>query len=100
MEIENWTFRKRPPRLERRVEFDNYDLIREFLDLTAELSEKEDFYPDMNFGRTHVSMTIHLDGESSELEPSQLRFAQQVNNFAPTNKISKLVATDFTVERT
>ena len=97
--VENWILRKNPPRLERRVEFDNYDLTREFLDLAAELSEKEGFYPDMNFGRTHVSMTIHMNKESGELESSQLNFAQQVNNFAPTNKISELVTTDYTVEK-
>ena len=97
--IENWVFRKRPPRFERRVEFDNYDLTRDFLDLTADLSEKLGFYPDMNFGRTHVSMTIHLDDGSSELKPEQLSFVEQANIFAPTNKISELVMTDYTVEK-
>ncbi len=97
--VENWTLRKRPPRLERRVEFDNYELTREFLDLTEELSEKEGFYPDMNFGRTHVSMTIHLADEKAELEPAQLRFAEQVNSFAPTNKITDSLGSEYTVER-
>jgi len=97
--IENWKMRKRPIRLERRVEFDNYELTREFLDLTADLSEKEGFYPDMNFGRTHVNMTISLSDGEQELVPSQLRFAEQVNVFAPTNKVTDSLSTEFFVER-
>ena len=97
--IENWTMRKRPVRLERRIDFDNYDLTRDFLDLTADLSEKEGFYPDMNFGRTHVNMSISLSEGKEELEPAQLRFAEQVNVFAPTNKITESLATEFFVER-
>lgn len=92
--IENWTLRKRPVRLERRVEFDNYDLTRDFLDQTAELSEQEDFYPDMNFARTHVSMTIHAEEGSDEIDPKHLAFAEKVNAFAPTNKISAPIEAD------
>lgn len=97
--VDNWTLRKRPARLERRIDFDNYELTREFLDLTADLSEREGFYPDMNFGRTHVSMTIHVDNEDGELEASQLRFAQLVNGFAPANKISALLSAEYIEER-
>ncbi len=86
--IDNWTLRKRPLRLERRIDFDNYDLTRDFLDQSAELSEQEDFYPDMNFGRTHVSMTIHAEEGSDEISPKLLAFAEKLNDFAPTNKIS------------
>ncbi|MFC1750779.1 pterin-4-alpha-carbinolamine dehydratase [Pseudomonadota bacterium] len=86
--VENWTVRKRPMRLERRVEFDNYELTRDFLDLTAELSEKQSIYPDMNFGRTHVSMTIHCNDELDHFEDSQLSFAEQINGFAPSNKMT------------
>ncbi len=97
--IENWTVRKRPARLERRVDFENYDLTREFLYLTADLSEKEGFYPDMNFGRTHVSMTIHMNDEQAELAQAQRRFAEQVNVFAPTNNIGHSLTSDYRVER-
>lgn len=97
--VDNWQFRKRPARLERRVEFENYDLTRDFLDLAAELSEREGFYPDMNFGRTHVNMTIHIEGEDNELSAEQRRFAEGVNVFAPTNKIVEPINTDFTSEK-
>ena len=86
--IDNWTLRKRPARLERRIDFDNFELTREFLDLAADVSEQEGFYPDMNFGRNHVSMTIQFDGEDGSPAESQLRFAKLVNGFAPTNQIS------------
>lgn len=91
--VENWILRKTPMRLERRIEFDNYELTREFLELTAQLSEREGFYPDMNFGRNHVSMTINTKDGADALDVPQLRFAEQVNVFAPSNKISSPVNT-------
>jgi len=97
--VENWTWRKRPPRLERRIDFDNYDLTREFLDLTADLSEREGFYPDMNFGTNHVSMTIHVNEGCDQLDESQVRFAEQVNAIAPTNKISAPIGGEYSVEK-
>jgi len=97
--VDNWKQRKRPARFERRIEFDNYDLTREFLDLTAEISEKEGFYPDMNFGPKHVSMTIHTDENNGELEESQLRFINAVNKFAPaSDKIKATISTDYDSE--
>ena len=86
--VENWTLRQRPARLARRIDFDSYSLIREFLDLTAELSEREAYYPDVSFSRSHVSMTIYAAEGSDELDEKRLRFAEQVNAFAPTDKIS------------
>ena len=92
--VKNWTLRQRPTRLERRIEFDNYELVREFLDLTAALSEREKFYPDLSFGRSHASMTIHAAEGSEELDELRLRFAEEVNRFAPTNHISAPIDAD------
>lgn len=97
--VENWTLRKRPVRLERRIDFDNYDLTRDFLDLAAELSEKEGLYPDMNFGRTHVNMTIHANDGETNMDESQLRYAQQINSFAPSNTVSASVDAEYHVDR-
>lgn len=97
--IENWIARKRPARFERRIDFENYDLTSAFLDLTADLSEQEGFYPDMNFGRTHVSMTIYMKDDRAELAQEQRRFAEQVNVFAPTNKIAHPLSSDYMTER-
>ncbi len=98
--VDNWTLRERPALLlERRIDFDSFELTRDFLDLTADLSEREGFYPDISFGRTHVSMTIRTEDDSDEFGESQLRFARQVNVFAPKNKISELSVTEHVVEK-
>ena len=56
-----WVERKRPLRLEKRYEFDSYEILRDFLDRAAELSESQGLYPDMGFGKDYVNMTIHAD---------------------------------------
>ena len=43
---QEWRERVRPVRLEKRYEFPDYATLRDFLDLAAELSEKEDMYPE------------------------------------------------------
>ena len=58
---DNWQERSRPPRLERRYLFENYEKLRDFLDRAADLSEAEDYYPDMGFGRDYVNITIHVE---------------------------------------
>lgn len=58
---QSWDERKRPLRLEKRYEFDSYEILRDFLDRAAELSESQDLYPDMGFGKDYVNMTIHAD---------------------------------------
>lgn len=93
--IEYWSERKRPPRLERRIEFPNYDATREFLDFTADLSEREDCYPDMNFGSKHVSMTIHIEDEEAGLTDQQKAFVEQVNGYAPGDKVPQSLDGDF-----
>lgn len=93
--VDNWTLRKRPARLERRIDFDSYDLTREFLDLTAEISEREGFYPDMNFGPMHVSMTIHTEDEEGILQDPQLRFARAVSRVVSTNKVQAPISAEY-----
>ena len=85
--VMHWNLRKRPAWLERHVEFDGYERTREFLDQAAELSERENFYPDMSFGRTQVSMTINAAEGSDEL-------AEQLNKLAEGNTISVSGATN------
>jgi pterin-4a-carbinolamine dehydratase len=73
---QQWQERARPARLERRYEFENYEALRNFLDEAAELSEREELYPDMGFARDYVNITIHTDEGCSELAEKQRRFAQ------------------------
>ena len=80
-----WQERQRPLRLERRYEFPDYQTLRDFLDRAAELSEKEDFYPDMGFGKDYVNITIHADDRETPLTEQQHRFAEQLEELFAEN---------------
>ena len=58
-----WSVQKRPPRLARRYDFANYRATRAFLDDLAVLSEQLGCYPDLNFARTHVNVSLGMSGE-------------------------------------
>ena len=73
---ENWSLRKRPARLERRIEFSDYNETRDFLDKAAEVAEREGYYPDMSFGRTHVSITLYPQNEGDEVNDDLKRYAK------------------------
>ena len=77
-----WQERKRPARLERRYTFRDYPALRKFLDLAAELSEREDLYPDMGFGRDYVNLTIHAGEGEARPGEQQHRFALQLDRLA------------------
>lgn len=70
-----WREKMRPARLERRYEFDDYSMLRDFLDRAAELSEVEGLYPDMGFGRDYVNMTIYANQGSDSLDERHHRLA-------------------------
>ncbi len=76
---DQWKERNRPARLERQYQFDNYEELRDFLDRAADLSEKEEYYPDMGFGRDYVNITIHADEGEEGLTPKQHQFAKQLD---------------------
>lgn len=76
---DQWKERTRPPRLERKYLFDNYEDLRDFLDRAADLSEREGYYPDMGFGRDYVNITIHVEEGEEELGQAQRRFAEQLD---------------------
>lgn len=75
-----WKERKRPNRLENQYQFDDYEDLRDFLDRAAELSEKEDFYPDMGFGRDYVNVTIHAPEDGESVTDQQRQFAVQLDS--------------------
>ena len=79
---QQWQERKRPVRLERRYEFKDYNTLRDFLDEAAELSEKEDLYPDMGFGRDYVNITIHVEEGEEALGDAQHGFAKKLDLLA------------------
>jgi pterin-4a-carbinolamine dehydratase len=83
-----WTARQRPPRLERRLEFVDYEATRAFLDRAADLSERAGIYPDMSFGRTYVNITLHAEDGASEVGESLHRFASDLDALVETDPAS------------
>jgi 4a-hydroxytetrahydrobiopterin dehydratase len=65
-----WTHRQRPERLERRIEFADYDTTRDFLERLNDLSEQEQRFPDISFGRTYVNLTLRPLQEDGVIEAS------------------------------
>ena len=61
-----WTHRQRPERLERRLEFSDYEATRVFLERLELLSKQESRYPDISFGRTYVNLTLAPVGDGDE----------------------------------
>ncbi len=77
-----WEQRKRPIRLERRFEFENYDATRNFLDRLGEHSEAVCRFPDISFGKTYVNITLRpeSDVDDAELTPADFQFASQIDD--------------------
>jgi 4a-hydroxytetrahydrobiopterin dehydratase len=74
-----WTLRHRPDRLERRIEFDDYEHTRAFLERLRQLSEREGLYPDISFGRTYVNLTLRPDGEDAPMGANEEAFAATID---------------------
>lgn len=74
-----WRRRDRPLRLERRLEFPDYDRLRVVLDRIADLSEATGIYPNQSFGRDYVNLTLFADETSGTLTAAIEAFAQQVD---------------------
>ena len=74
---DQWQERVRPIRLERRYEFPDYPTLRDFLDRAAAISERENLFPDMGFGRNYVNVTIHCDEGTNILSDQHRRLAEQ-----------------------
>ena len=87
---ENWVTRKRPARLEARFDFSNYEETRSFLDRAAEMYERESYFPDMSFGRTHVSITLQSQDETAaeaeEVSEEIWRYARLLDDLVTVEK--------------
>jgi len=64
----------------RRFDFPDYAATRAFLDGLAKLSEKSGYYPDLNFAKTHVSVT--LAARDTALGADEYDFAGRVDALA------------------
>lgn len=76
---EPWQERSKPARLEQRYLFQDYNALRDFLERVASLSERENLYPDMGFGKDYVNFTIYADEGKESLGDNQHRFAQELD---------------------
>jgi 4a-hydroxytetrahydrobiopterin dehydratase len=74
-----WTRRPRPDRLERRIEFEDYESTRTFLERLGELTEREGRYPDISFGRTYVNLTLRAELEDAEISIAEESFAASID---------------------
>lgn len=79
--MNKWELRNRPVRLERRFEFETYDLTRDFLDRLGALSESIGRFPDISFGKTYVNITLRPDNDDDSIELSEKdhNFATQIS---------------------
>ncbi len=74
-----WTHRQRPERLERRIEFVDYETTRLFLERLEALSEQEQRYPDISFGRTYVNLTVRAAEDDAPIGEAEHGFAAAVD---------------------
>ena len=65
--MDKWNRRTRPVCLEKRFEFDSYQLTREFLDRLGQYCEKVNRFPDMSFGKTYVNITVRPEKEDKDV---------------------------------
>ncbi|MDZ7655333.1 MAG: 4a-hydroxytetrahydrobiopterin dehydratase [Sulfurimicrobium sp.] len=75
-----WKVQKKPALIQRRYDFSAYAETRLFLDLLTQLSETSGYFPDLNFGKTHVNVSVAP--QEGELGPVQFAFAEQVDTLA------------------
>jgi pterin-4a-carbinolamine dehydratase len=74
-----WRERSRPLRLERRIEFGDYETLRDFLDRVAALSEQTGLYPNLSFGKTYVNFTLFADEGADTIGEGLWDFARKVD---------------------
>lgn len=61
----NTTPAERKATLNWRFDFGSYAETRSFLDQLADLSKHENFYPNINFGKTYVNISIDAEGQTT-----------------------------------
>ena len=77
-----WTPRPKPEnpeRLERRIEFPDYESNRLFLEKLNDLSEQEGRFPDISFGRTYVNITLRAEGNDAPIGEADHAFAAAID---------------------
>ncbi len=78
--MKNWEIRSRPKRLEKRFEFNDYEITRDFLDRLGGYSESINRFPDISFGKTYVNLTIRPEDENSDLSDDDYKLAKEIDS--------------------
>lgn len=76
----NWQVQQRPAIMTRRFDFATYAETRKFLDDLSDLSKRVGYYPDLNFGKTHVNVSVASQGDS--LGQAEYDFSAEVDSLA------------------
>ena len=71
----------RKPELNWRFDFSGYAETRRFLDQLADLSKREDYYPNVSFGKTYVNVSVDADGQTI-LGVRAARFFEEMKAYA------------------
>ena len=72
---------ERKPVLNWRFEFGSYGGTRLFLDHLADLSKRENYYPNVSFGKTYVNVSIDGEGQT-ELGAREVAFIEEMKAHA------------------
>lgn len=76
---------ERLPTLNRRFDFGSYAETRHFLDQMADLSRREDYYPNVSFGKTYVNISIDAEGQAALVERNS-SFTSEMEALAAAGK--------------
>ncbi len=79
------TGQERVAPLNHRFDFGSYAETRQFLDRLADLSRREDYYPNVSFGKTYVNISIDAEGQA-ELGERHARFTSEMEALAKQGK--------------
>jgi len=75
-----WQVQTKPPVMSRRFDFPDYAATRGFLDRLETLSKETGQYPDLNFAKTHVNVSVAA--RETSLGPEDYDFAARVDALA------------------
>ncbi len=75
----------RLPTLNRRFDFGSYAETRHFLDQMSDLSQREDYYPNLSFGKTYVNVSIDDEGQAA-LNQRKSPFISEMEALAAVGK--------------
>ncbi len=77
---------ERLPALNRRFDFGSYVEMRHFLDQMADLSKRENYYPNVSFGKTYANISIDAEDQAT-LGERNSSFISAMEALAATGKV-------------